>query len=99
MDIAAEGAEKLSSGDVPIPVAPGTLPPSGQRFEHEAILRIVMGIVLNPGGNEACGGLVMILKGNDVIVAIPGVSDSPGVGGGVNAGPPALAVRTDLGTA
>jgi hypothetical protein len=58
-----------------------------------------MGIVLDPGGNESSGVLVVVLERNYVLVAVPGVADATGVGSRIHPGAPALAVGADLGTA
>jgi len=89
VDVAAEGGEELAGGDVPITIAPGALLPAGEVVEGETVIGVGEGVVIDRGGDEAGEAFTVLLKGNDVAGAVPGVADAAGIGGGVNAGTPA----------
>ena len=88
VDVAAEGGEELAGGDVPVAVAPGAFLPAGEVVEDVAVFGIGEGVVGEGGGNEPGGGFAALLIGDEVTGAIPGVADTAGVGGGIDARAP-----------
>src|SRR4029079_18301142 len=88
MDILAESGEELAGGDVPIAVKPGAFSPTGEALNFAFVTGIDKLVVHEPRGNEAGVGLGFGLEREDEFLAVPGVTNAAGIGGGIDAGPP-----------
>jgi hypothetical protein len=84
--LASKGGEVLAGGDVPVAIKPGFSLPAGRAFQDAQVFRVVEGVVADARRNETGFGFKTVLEGDDEVLAIPGVSDAAGVGGGVDAG-------------
>ena len=62
MDIAPESGEELSRRNVPVPIAPGAVPPAGEVIEYLGIFGIIEAIVLDPGRDEAGVAFLSFLR-------------------------------------
>jgi hypothetical protein len=89
MDAMIEGFEELARLDVPITVAPGGFTPAGQFGEDLLIIGVSKLVILNQSLDEAGFGFSLSLPGNDEGPVVPVVADATGIGGGIDARPPA----------
>lgn len=97
MDVVAECVEELAGGDVPITIAPGLPLPAGALVENGLVFRVDELVILHAGGDKASGGLGAVLIRQDESLVIPIVADAAGIGGGIEARPPAGLGRTKTG--
>ncbi len=84
--VVAEVVEELTGCDLPVAVAVGAQFPAGVFFEFAAVVLVDGDIVVDGGGDEAGVGFLLLAMGVNEVFFIPGVADSAGVGGGVDAG-------------
>lgn len=88
VNVAAEGAEELAGGDVPIAMEPGAFLPAGKFCEHFAIARIDETVVRDFGLDEAGFGFLFALPWFDEHTAVPSMADPARIGGRVKARTP-----------
>ena len=88
MDVATEGGKELVGGDIPVALEPSAAFPAGEALEDFLVIGVGERVVHEASRDEARIRFRGLVEREDELVSVPGVADTTGIGGGVDAGAP-----------